>query len=146
MPFDADALWWPPAARLHATLASSAAAAASSAASSSPSSSSKNGNVVDGDAVASSSPSSAVAAASAVVVQRIQATLKEYERWLVAGLHTFKRRSSDSNSPSRAALLSGSPLTLTKGAKKIPVDGRLVQAALELAVVAVSERVSSGDS
>ena len=50
--------------------------------------------------------------------------------------------SGDSSSSSRAALLAGAPLSLNKGAKKIAVDGRLVQAALELAVVAVSSAVS----
>lgn len=129
MAFDADPLWWPPAARLQAMLTSSAAAAAASA--------SKNGNVDDDD----SSSSSAAA-------QRLSATLKEYERWLIAGLHTFKAikrgggaaagGSSNGDSPSRAALLAGAPLSLSKGAKKIAVDGRLVQAAIELAVVAVS--------
>ena len=131
MAFDADPLWWPPAARLHATLASAAAADAAS------SSSSKNGNV-DVDASSSSSPSSSAAA------ERLSATLKEYEQWLIAGLHTFKRRgggqSPSSSSSSRAALLTGAPLSLGGGAKKIAVDGRLVQAALELAVVAVSRR------
>lgn len=129
MAFDADPLWWPPAARLHATLTSSAAAAAATSAS-------KNDVVDDG----------ASSAAAATAAQRLSATLKEYERWLIAGLHTFKavRRgggaagsSSSGDSPSRAALLTGAPLSLSKGAKKIAVDGRLVQAALELAVVAV---------
>ena len=141
MAFDADPLWWPPAARLHATLTASAAAAADAAAAAA--SPSKNGNVKgDGDAPYSSSSSAAA--------QRLSATLKEYERWLIAGLHTFKRRgapvgggsSGDSSSSSRAALLAGAPLSLNKGAKKIAVDGRLVQAALELAVVAVSSAVS----
>ena len=83
--------------------------------------------------------------ASSAAAQRLSATLKEYERWLIAGLHTFKRQggavggsSGDSSSSSRAALLAGAPLSLNIGAKKIAVDGRLVQAALELAVVAVS--------
>lgn len=138
MAFDADPLWWPPAARLHATLASSAAAAAVAA---------KNGNV-EGDDDASFSPSSSSAAAA----QRLSSTLKEYERWLIAGLHTFKRRgggaavggsSGESPSSSREALLAGAPLSLSNGAKKIAVDGRLVQAALELAVVAVSSSMVS---
>ena len=149
MVFDADPLWWPPAARLHATLTSSAAAAADASAAAAASSPSKNGNVRgDGDVSPSSSTSAAVAAA-----QRLSATLKEHERWLIAGLHTFKRRGgaggggssgdSASSSSSRAALLAGAPLSLNRGAKKIAVDGRLVQAALELAVVAVSIAVSS---
>jgi hypothetical protein len=138
MAFDADPLWWPPAARLHATLASSAAAAAVAA---------KNGNV-EGDDDASFSPSSSSAAAA----QRLSSTLKEYERWLIAGLHTFKRRgggaavggsSGESPSSSREALLAGAPLSLSNGAKKIAVDGRLVQAALELAIVAVSSSMVS---
>ena len=138
MAFDADPLWWPPAARLHATLTSSAASAAAS----SPSSASSASKIGDD---AASSPAVAEA-------QSLSATLREYERWLVAGLHTFKRgsgatggdssSSSSSSSSSRAALLAGAPLSLGKGAKKIAVDGRLVQAALELSVVAVSWRSS----
>lgn len=146
MAFDADPLWWPPAARLHATLVSAAAEAAATGAASSSSSakastsSTTNDDQDDDNSIASSS------------AKRLSATLKEYERWLVAGLHTFRGIShgpkatteasgTDGVTPqsaSRAALLAGAPLSLAGGTKKIAVDGRLVQAALELSAVAVS--------